>query len=46
LFLPLFEAEGLVAGFQDVAVMGDAIEQGGRHLGIAEHCELPLISNG
>jgi NAD(P)H-flavin reductase len=26
LFLALFEAEGIVAGFQDVAVVGDAVE--------------------
>ncbi len=36
-FFPLFEAVGIVAGFEDFAVMGDAIEQGGRHLWIAEH---------
>jgi len=41
LFLPLFEAEGIVAGFQNVAVMGDAIEQGGGHLGITKHGDLP-----
>jgi len=30
------EAEAVVAGFQDVAVVGEAIQQGGRHLGITE----------
>lgn len=32
----LLETEGIVACFRDVAVMGDAIGQGGGHLGIAE----------
>ena len=30
------EAVGVIAGFDDVAVVGDAVEQGGGHLGIAE----------
>ena len=30
-----FEAEAVVPGFEDVAVMGEAIEEGGGHLGIA-----------
>jgi hypothetical protein len=34
---PVSEAPAVVAGLDDVAVMGDAIEQRGRHLGIAEH---------
>jgi hypothetical protein len=32
-----FEPPGLISGFDDVAVMGAALEQGGRHLGVAEH---------
>jgi hypothetical protein len=31
-----FEAEAVVAGFNDVAVMGETIEHGGCHLGVAE----------
>ena len=31
-----FEAPTVVAGFDDVAVMRETIEQRGRHLGIAE----------
>jgi hypothetical protein len=31
------EAEAVVAGFQDVAVVGEPIQQGGGHLGVAEH---------
>jgi hypothetical protein len=30
------EAPALVAGLDDVAVMGQAIQQGGGHLGVAE----------
>ena len=33
----MFEAPGLVAGLDDVAVMGDAIEQCGGHLRVVEH---------
>lgn len=36
-FLPLLEAIGIVASFEYFAVMSDAVEQGGRHLWIAEH---------
>src|SRR6516164_1330991 len=32
-----FEAPAVVAGLDDVAVMGQAVEQRGRHFGIAEH---------
>ena len=32
-----FEAPAVVAGLDDVAVMGQPIEQRGRHLGVAEH---------
>ena len=31
------EPEAVISGFQDVAVMCEAIEQGRGHLGIAEH---------
>ena len=31
------EAPAVVAGLDDVAVVGQSIEQRGRHLGIAEH---------
>ena len=34
----VFKAPGLVAGFDDLAVVGEAIEECGRHLGIAEDC--------
>jgi hypothetical protein len=33
----VLEAPALVAGLDDVAMMGEAVEQRGRHLGIAEH---------
>ena len=32
-----FEAEAVIAGFDDVAVMGEPVEQGRGHLGIAEN---------
>jgi hypothetical protein len=31
-----FEAPAVISGFDDVAVMGQAIERGSRHLGIGE----------
>ena len=31
------EPEAVVSGFEDVAVVGEAIEQSRRHLGVAEH---------
>src|SRR3546814_11564987 len=31
------EAEAVVSGFEDVAVMSQPVEQGGGHLGITEH---------
>ena len=31
------EAPTVIAGLDDVAVVGQAIEQRGRHLGVAEH---------
>jgi len=33
----LLEPVGVVAGFQDVAVVGDAVQEGCGHLGIAEN---------
>jgi hypothetical protein len=30
------EAPAVVSGFNDIAVVGQAIEQGGRHLGVCE----------
>ncbi len=33
----VLEAPALVAGLDDVAVVGQAVEHGGGHLGIAEH---------
>ena len=32
----MFEAPAVVAGFDDVAVMGETVEEGSRHLGVAE----------
>ena len=33
----VFEAPALVSGLDDVAVVGEAIEERGGHLGVAEH---------
>ncbi len=33
----VLEPEAVVPGFEDVAMMGEPVEQGGRHLCIAEH---------
>lgn len=33
----VFEPEAVVSGFKDVTVVGQAVEQRGRHLGIAKH---------
>ena len=33
----VFESPAGVAGLDDVAVVGQTIERGGRHLGVAEH---------
>ena len=32
-----FKAPAVVAGLDDVAVVGQAVEQRGRHLGVAKH---------
>ena len=34
---PVFKAVTLVAGFNNIAMMGQAIQQGGGHLGIAKY---------
>ena len=33
----VLEAEAVVSGFEDVATVGETIEQRGRHLRVAEH---------
>src|SRR6202042_3539896 len=33
----VLEAEAVVSGFEDVAAVGETIEQSGRHLRVAEH---------
>src|SRR5258708_14067958 len=33
----VFEAEAVVSGFENVAAVGETVEQRGRHLGVAEH---------
>jgi len=33
----VLEAPAVIAGLDDVAMMGDAIEESGGHFGIAEH---------
>ena len=37
MIITAFEAPTVVAGLDDIAVMSEAIEQRGGHLGIAEH---------
>ena len=37
----VLEAPALVSGLDDVAVMGEAIEESRGHLGVAEHVEMP-----
>ena len=32
-----FESPAVIAGFDDIAVMSEAIEHGGCHFGVAEH---------
>ena len=39
----VLEAPALVAGLDDVAVVGEAVEQGGGHLGVAEYFMMPPI---
>ena len=41
------EAEAVVSAFKDMAVVGETIQQGGGHLGIAEHaCPLAKAEVG
>jgi hypothetical protein len=42
----VLEAPALVAGFDDVAVVGQSVEQRGRHLWITKHGMLPLFLIG
>jgi hypothetical protein len=37
----VLEAPAGVAGFDDVAVVRQAVEHGSRHLGVAEHLGMP-----
>jgi len=37
IIIAAFEAPGVVTGLDDVAVMCEAVEQGCRHFGVAEH---------
>src|ERR1700740_1168460 len=41
----VFEATALVAGFENVAVMGQPVEQRRGHLGVAEHGITPQYRN-
>jgi hypothetical protein len=41
-----FEAPAVVSGLDDVAVVGQAIEQRGCHLGVSEHRRMPLFLTG
>ena len=34
----MLEAPRVVAGLDYLAMVGEAVEQGGGHLGVAEHC--------
>jgi len=36
------EPEAVIAGLQDVAMMGEPVEQSGGHLGVPEHHMMPL----
>ena len=39
----VFEAPALVAGFDDFAMMGQAIEERRRHLSVTEYLRVPLF---
>jgi hypothetical protein len=43
---PAFEAPTVIAGFDDIPVVSEAIEQCGRHLGVTEHDRVPLFLSG
>jgi hypothetical protein len=40
IIIAAFESPAVIAGFDDIAVVGQAIEQRGRHLGVAEYGRL------
>ena len=40
------EPEAVVSGFQDVAVVSEAVEERGRHLGVTEHLRMPQRLTG
>ena len=42
----VFEAEAVIVGLDDVAMMGQAVEQRGGHLGVPEYFMMPLILIG
>src|SRR5271154_2346441 len=43
----VLEAEAVVSGFENVAAVGESVEQRGRHLGVAEHsCPLAKAEIG
>jgi hypothetical protein len=37
----ILEAPAVVPGLDDIAVVGQSIEQRGRHLGVADHGKMP-----
>jgi hypothetical protein len=41
-----FKAPAVVAGLDDVTVMGQPVEQRGRHFGITERDRVPLFLSG
>ena len=42
----VFEAEAVVAGFKDVAAVGETVEQRRRHLRVAEYRRAPAFLIG
>jgi hypothetical protein len=40
------EPEAVVSGFQDVAVVSEAIQESGRHLGVTKHLVMPQCLTG
>jgi hypothetical protein len=42
----VFEPEAVIAGLEDVAMVGQAVEEGGGHLGVPEYLMMPLILIG
>jgi hypothetical protein len=43
IIIAAFEAPRVVAGLDDVAVVCEAVEQGCRHFGVAEHAFEPVV---